>query len=239
MTPPVKQPDPDGSQPGGADFPWAAHRLTGEDVAGAQRDLLVDAVAEVLAERGYSGLTIERISTAAGVSRGVFYGNFSNKQEAVEVSHGIVADRFFALLDEACKAQDRWPLKAKVAIGAALDFAAAAPAQAQLLALDCVAFNLQISRRTIEPRDRLAAMLASGRRHSESGAALPSLTEQGLVGAFWGIVAARLMNGEAVRLPELAPQLVELTLAPYLGPAAAAEVATRPRIRPQPRPAEP
>lgn len=194
-----------------------------------QRQRLVLAIAATLAEHGYAALTVEKVLGAAGVSRATFDEHFADKDEAVEVAQEVVFARFRERLLLACAAQAQWPFKVKVAIGATLDFAAAAPDQAQLLVLDARASDLAVARRSMEARDNLAALLASGRRYREGCADLPSLTEQTLIAGLAGAISIRLLRGEAKHLPELAPQLVQFALLPYLGRAEAARVASRPR----------
>jgi hypothetical protein len=144
------------------------------------------------------------------------------------VTMDVAFERFLGQLLHACSAQDEWPLKVKVAIGATLDYAAAAPAQAALLDLDRLSTDGRLARRAIDAKDHLASLLVSGRRLSARGAALPTLTEQMIVAGLAGVVSTRLVEGDAHRLPELAPQLVQLALVPYLGQDEAARIATRP-----------
>jgi AcrR family transcriptional regulator len=232
MLPPAKTPDADGLDPG-CELPKGRHCLSPEVVAGdQQRERLILAVAEALAEHGYASFTVEQVLQVADVSRATFCNNFAGKQDAVEAAQDVVFERFLGLLRRACSAQQEWPIKVKVAIGASLDFAAAAPAQAQLLSLDGLVANRQIARRAIDGRDNLAALLAVGRRHVDRGPQLPSLTEQFLIAGLMSAISTRILHGEAKRLPELAPQLVQFTLLPYLGQAEAERVATRPRPAP-------
>ncbi len=53
------------------------------------REQLLDAAANVFAERGYRGASVETIAAAAGVTKGALYWNFESK-----------ADLFFSLLEE-------------------------------------------------------------------------------------------------------------------------------------------
>jgi len=143
--------------------------------------------------------------------------------------HQAILEEFLAHLRQVCEMQADWALKVKVAIGAALDFAAAAPEQAKLLT-HCPSPDFEESFRVgSEVRDHLAAMLAVGRSQVSSGLSLPGLTEQMLVGGVQAVIAGRLMHGEALQLPDLAPQLVQIVLNPYLGSEEAARVASRPR----------
>jgi hypothetical protein len=113
----------------------------------------------------------------------------------------------------------------KASLGATVDFAVAEPLQAQMLTLDAIAGDLEISRQMLDLGDRFAALLRTGRELCSYGAELPKLTEKALVGAISAVFATRLRNGEVETLVEMKPELVELTLIPYLGREEAARVA--------------
>lgn len=207
------------------ELPRGRSRLPREVTAQHQRDRLIAGVATAIAEHGYGDLTVAHVIGAAGVSRTTFYENFANKEEAVVVAHEVLFERFLGLVFRACNAAPEWPLKVKSVIVAALDYAAAEPAQMSLLTLDALSANVEMAQRVLTSTEHLAALLSRGRELSEEAAALPELTEKSVVGALTAIVSSRIASGEAERLPELAPQLVELALAPYVGAAEAKRVA--------------
>jgi AcrR family transcriptional regulator len=91
----VKSPDSDGPD---WELPRGRHRLPRQVVDDHQRERLLAAVAETLAEHGYAGLTVERVLAIAGVSRATFYANFADKEEAVETTMEVAFERFLALL---------------------------------------------------------------------------------------------------------------------------------------------
>lgn len=204
----------------------------GEGEGAATEDRIVRAVAAILSEDGYSGLAAGRICERAGVPESAFHLRFADVTAAVSAAHEAVLEEFVERLLRACGAQEEWPLKVKVAIGAALDFAAAAPDEALLLARQPPVELREMRRRGSDARDRLARMLAEGRHYEDSQKGLPILTEQFLVAALFGVLAGRLVADEAERLHELAPQLVQITLTPYLGHAEARRFAIRPRPGP-------
>jgi AcrR family transcriptional regulator len=219
--------DPDALEPDW-DLPRGQHRLPREVVSRNQRLRLVAGVARAMAEHGYSRLTVEHVIAAAGVSRTTFYEHFDNKQQAVLVAHDIVFERYLGALLRSCNGAGEWPLKVKAAIATTIAFAVEEPEQAQLLALDALAADVNVTSRVLASTDHLAALLSAGRQYNPRGAELPALTEKALVGAVSAIVAGRLMNGEPEALPELEPQLVELILIPYLGHEEATRVARAP-----------
>jgi AcrR family transcriptional regulator len=222
--------DPEALEPDW-DLPRGQHRLPREVVSRNQRLRLVAGVARAMAEHGYARLTVEHVIAAAGVSRATFYEHFDNKQQAVLAAHDVVFERFLGALLRSCNGAAEWPLKVKAAIHTTLAFALAEPEQAQLLALDALAGDANVTSRVLASSDHLAALLSAGRQYNPRGPELPALTEKALVGAVSAIVAGRLMNGEPETLPELEPQLVELILIPYLGPGEASRVAKGPAAR--------
>jgi AcrR family transcriptional regulator len=58
-------------------------RLTREESRARTRERLLDAAAELFAERGVIGTSVEQIAERAGFTRGAFYGNFADKHDLV------------------------------------------------------------------------------------------------------------------------------------------------------------
>jgi AcrR family transcriptional regulator len=196
-----------------------------------QETALIDAAAWELVEKGYADLTVEAVIERAGVSRPEFDACFAGKEAVVEFAYEALFARFIERLSRAIETQSSWPLKVKVGIGATLDMAAAAPVKAQFLSLDTLATSKALVRQRFESRERLARLLAGGRTEVPRGAELPGVVEQTLIAGIAWTISSQLRSGEAEQLPALAPQLVELTLMPYLGREGAAAVARRSRPR--------
>jgi AcrR family transcriptional regulator len=209
------------------ELPRGRHRLPREVTEQHQRDRLVAGVATAIAEHSYRNLTVGHVIAAAGVSRATFYRNFENAEEAVLVAHEAIFERFLGLVFRACNAASEWPFKVKSVVEATLDYAAAEPAQVGLLTLDALSASVEMAQQVLTSAEHLAALLSRGRALREEAAALPELTEKSVVGALTAIVSSRIANGEAKRLPELGPQLVELALTPYVGATEAKRVAGR------------
>lgn len=58
-----------------------SERLTREQSRAQTRARLLDAAAELFAEHGVNGASVEQIAERAGYSRGALYGNFADKHE--------------------------------------------------------------------------------------------------------------------------------------------------------------
>ncbi len=197
--------------------------------AARRQERFIDATVAETVESGYAVLTVERIIRRAGSSRASFYAHFTSKRAAVEAAYECLFDRYLGRLLPTCEAQPSWPSKVKVGIGATLDMAAASPFEAQFVLVEAMAVSDDFRLRVLDSRDRLARLLVAGRTEATHGGKLPGVTESALVGGISEVISAQLRAGEAKHLPSLAPELVELTLTPYLGREEAAEVARRPR----------
>jgi AcrR family transcriptional regulator len=60
---------------------YVKQRLSREQSRQQTRARILDAAAELFAERGVAGTSVEQIAERAGYSRGAFYGNFADKHE--------------------------------------------------------------------------------------------------------------------------------------------------------------
>ena len=75
-------------------LPRGPHQLPREEVAASQRERLLIAFTELLADRGYAGVTIGELARRAGVSRGAFYDQFADKEACLMAAY----DRFATTL---------------------------------------------------------------------------------------------------------------------------------------------
>jgi AcrR family transcriptional regulator len=69
-------------------------RLTRAESQAETRAKLLDAAAMVIAERGYTGASVETIAEAAGFSKGAVYSNFASKEALVLALVETVTDAF-------------------------------------------------------------------------------------------------------------------------------------------------
>jgi hypothetical protein len=134
-------------------------------------------------------------------------------------------------LEAACAAEAQWPERAAGAIVAALEFAAAQPGTARVLLSDPFANGLYGALRHRRMVAHLAALLEEGRQQrADAGIGLPPITEEALVGGAAEVVAERLRSGHETTIPALAPELIELVLAPYVGAETARRIAADPAV---------
>ncbi len=77
-------------------LPKGPHRLSRKQVTASQRQRILDAVLDVVGERGYAAATVAHVTTAAGVSRTPFYEQFRSKQDAFLAAYDEFGQEFLA-----------------------------------------------------------------------------------------------------------------------------------------------
>ncbi len=167
-----------------------------EDRRGTQRERLLGAMTEVVADGGYDAANIARVIAAAGVSRRTFYEQFRDKEDCFLVALLDAQERLRADLEEALTTAPP-PRAWRVAIEAVLDFAAAHPARARVVMGDALAAGP----RALDVRDQGIGRMA--RRVEDSYAGLPRDGEAPdfsmamVLGGVYRMLAARLRRDES------------------------------------------
>jgi len=117
-----------------------------------------------------------------------------------------------AVLD-ACAVEGEWPAQIAAAIYAGVDFAIANPTVARALTIDAAA-EADCMRRYERVIGRLAGFIQI---KAPRDARLPASTDEALMAGIVGLVGDHIRIGRVDRLEDLRPELVLLTLLPYLG----------------------
>lgn len=114
---------------------------------------------------------------------------------------------------EACASEEAWPASVAAGICAGVDYAIAHPELVESLAADARAGSDSLQRYE-SVIGRLTGFLRVG---APIGDRLSGATDEALVAGMVGLVGDHLRIGRLDRLEELRPELVLLTLLPYLG----------------------
>ncbi len=199
-----------------------------------QRSRLLAAATRVVDELGYEHATVANITRRARVSRLTFYDQFANREGCLVAVLEDAAQRISAEIERAGLEGLPWRERVRGGLWTILSFLDREP----VLARVCIVQALRGSQGVLECREGilrdLAGALEEGRLSSGGarGSKCPPLTAEGLVGAAFSIVYARLLRGEREPLTDLHPELMGMIVLPYLGPA----VARREQARPAPTP---
>ncbi|MFQ6394907.1 TetR/AcrR family transcriptional regulator [Nocardia sp. KC 131] len=82
-------------------LPRGRHGLPREQVIASQRERILDAMAEAMAENGYVGTSVAAVLKRAGVSRETFYEQFRSKEDCFEVAYERAVDRSLSRIADA------------------------------------------------------------------------------------------------------------------------------------------
>jgi AcrR family transcriptional regulator len=199
-------------------LPRGPHALPQEVVLAHQRQRLIEATPAVLAESGYAQLTVRELIGRAGVSRRTFYQIFDDKLDCVLAAHEAALDRLCAVIGESCSPERSWPEAVAAAVGRALELATEAPNEVRLAILSGHGvLEPKLMGPALAAQERLARFLRDGRRGDGEARAASELTETAVVAGVSAIVGARLCTDDLEGLAPLAPALVQMILAPYVG----------------------
>lgn len=202
-------------------LPPGRHGLPRTFVAENQRERLLNGVVEAVAEHGYNATTIGKISEAAKISRRTFYEYFEGKEDcflaAYEMIDAHVRDSMLA-----AAAGEQWPEYVRASLAALLDVLSRDLAIARFYLIEPLAAGGDLAARY---RDAMQMLAETVRPQAPPSDTNVEVRDQVLMGGIATLITRRLNAGEAARLGELLPDLVELALAPQLGREEARRVA--------------
>ncbi len=198
-------------------LPAGRHGLPREFIVQNQRERIVTAIVDTVAERGYNATTVAHITKAASVSRRTFYEHFADKEACFLAAYDMVADHIRASMQAAAESFEEWPQQVRAALATMLRFLAGEPELARLVMIEPVAAGGEIAARHRASMQGLVAILKAGRPEHAGTRPLPEATEETLVGGIVSLIVREISAGRGDRLEQLLPDLVELTLAPYVG----------------------
>jgi AcrR family transcriptional regulator len=217
-------------------LPGGRHDLPREVVEKSQRERIVDATAEIVAEKGLAGLTIPAIASRAGVSHETFYEMYSTKHDAFLGAQKVGMHQAFTLAIAAYEKHKElaWSVAVAEGLRTLIDFLVSEPAHARLSIVDTFAASPE----TLQIRDDLlrgfAVYLSPPERPDVADVDVPDIAAEAVVGGIWQVIHYFIERGHLAALPGAVPEITYLTLTPFLGPSVAADVAEA-ALRPPPR----
>jgi AcrR family transcriptional regulator len=205
-------------------LPAGRHGLSPEFVEENQRERIITALVDTVAVKGYRETTITDITKAANVSRRTFYEHFPGKKECFLVAFEMIASHVLESMRASAEVFPDWPQQVRAALATMLHFLSVEPELARVYALEPIAAGGELAARHREAMQGLIDILKAG-RPAEEDQPLPDVTEETLVGGISSLVVREIAAGRTEQLEDLLPDLVELTLTPYLGAGEATRLA--------------
>jgi AcrR family transcriptional regulator/DNA-binding MarR family transcriptional regulator len=195
--------------------------LPAGQLAQIQRYRLLAGAVVAIDQLGYADATVAHITSRARVSRRTFYELFENREACLLA---LIEDATAMLGDELAHAGLRglsWRERVRGGLAVILGFFDREPALARVCIVEALRGGPAVIARREEILAQMAGVLDQGRSESARAGDCAPLTGEGLVGAAFGIVYARLARGERTPLAGLLGDLMGMIVLPYLGPAAA------------------
>ncbi len=198
-----------------ARLPRGRHGLPREQVIASQRERILVATAEAMAENGYIGTSVAAILKRAGVSRETFYEQFRSKEDCFEAAYQRAVQLLLDRIAEATEQEEAAPAQGDGDAVAGMDRILRAylqylvddPASARLFLVEVFAVGSAAIARRAQLQERFVELIA---------VVLDARTEQqrfacqALAAAVGAMVTARIAAGDSDGLLALREPLLDL-----------------------------
>jgi AcrR family transcriptional regulator len=211
-------PDGDERLPGGGSRPPRR-----EQVADQPRARLLDAMAEIVAERGLRGTTIVAVTQRAIVSRAMFAQLFGSRERCFVALIGEFMERAGEVIYEAFEREGSWSQRALAGLEALLRFLDAEPALARVGLVESVASPVAMREHGPRLVEQLTTLIESRERELLAVDDRPlTMFAEATVASVAGILHMRMIADKAPPFIGLLGELAAVVVLPYLGHAEAA-----------------
>jgi AcrR family transcriptional regulator len=195
-------------------LPRGRHAAPREVVAESQRERMLVAMADAVAEKGYANVAVADVIERAKVSRRSFYEHYANKEECFLAAYDAGVEGMLAELRRV-EHQTRGDLAtgARAQTEAYLQLLADNPAFARTFLIEVLAAGPSALARRDAVHERFAQRLADGYRAlagDDAAAELPAYLFRAAVGAIHELVIDHLLEHGAASLPELLGPILEI-----------------------------
>jgi AcrR family transcriptional regulator len=219
---PVRRPGPLGPRGGGV------------YLSRVQQTRLLDAAAAIVVEGGVGRVSACRVAEYAGMSSKTFYDLFADGEDCFLAVFSRAVDELAAVVVPAWAGEGEWVARVRAALTVLLACLDRDPALGRVVFLEALAGGPRVLARRAGVLGEVAKALEEGRVGARVGE-LPSLTGEGVAGAAFSVIHARLLEGEREgSLLELLGPLMATVVLPYRG----REASVRELARPVPVPPE-
>jgi AcrR family transcriptional regulator len=193
------------------------HNLSREQVLRSQRERMLDAMIDTVAERGYNATSIVDVARRAGVARRTFYEHFGDKETCCLAAHDWLLERLANYAAPAYQRPGPWPQRIRRGLAALLTAIAYRPEGARLALVEILAAGPRAHRRHLAAIDAFAPYIDQGRDETSVGSRLPPTLARIVAGSTAARIHEQVATGHTSDLRRLHPELLYLVLLPCLG----------------------
>lgn len=202
-------------------LPRGRHGLPRRFIVHNQRERMLLAVAEAVAEQGYATTTVADIIARARLSRRTFYEHFADKEECFLAAYDTVVEQLLSAVSHAYEQGETWPQKVHDGLETFLGYLTSEPAFARMCIVEVIAAGPEARARRDAATRVFVDFLEPGRREAPDGVVVPVLASEVVVGGIYEIIYTRLLRNAADELVAMLPDLLYCALVPYIGHRAA------------------
>jgi AcrR family transcriptional regulator len=209
-----------------------AEQLVPSDaVSRGQRERILLATADLVAERGYQKTTIELIAKTSKVALGTFYEHFGSKEECFLAAFDESVDAAREVFAELLDPEQPWQEQVSAGLEIFLEMVTRERARAKLCIVEAQAAGSASLARYQEMLESVAPKLREGREFNPRASHLPDGLEVALAGGIAWLVHQRLIADDVENLKALLPEMLQVTLTPYIGEVEAGRAADAAQAR--------
>lgn len=209
-------------------IPPSSRERRRSEVIESQRARVLEATAQVVAERRLQGASAAQVAKRAGVSRAALTRHFGDLDGCFLVLLDWMLERGVAVVTDAFERESSWDDGVLSGLEALLVFLDLEPVCARACLLGSMTGLPSGFQSRTQKLGQLGRLVdAPARRRLALERQPPATMPEAMVASVLGILRRRLLSGEAPPFVALLGQLTEIVVAPYFGPGAAAQAASR------------
>jgi AcrR family transcriptional regulator len=198
-------------------LPASREELPEPLVIHSQRERILNSMATSCAKKGYGATTIADVCEPAGVSRATFYELFKDKEDCFHAAMELALAEAMGRIVAVYSPDKPWATMVRDAAATFLDLLATRPGFARMALVEAPssgerAFELYASGKRV-----LQSLLERGRDDPIEEQAIPSSAGRAALSAAESLIVGQILAGNTERLGELLPDVVYITMVPYLG----------------------
>jgi len=203
-------------------LPRGPHNLTRDDVLSSQRERMIEAMADAVADKGYAATTVGDVVSGACVSRKTFYEHFRDKEECFLGAFDRAVEGLLGAIVAAEPDTPGWLPRMRARVRAYLATLAQNPAFARTFLIEVFAAGPDALERRAAVHERFAQLLED--LYEEMRGEFPDLPAVrepiwiAAVGAVNEVVSQHISEGHTDRLPELEDTVVYIQTALFGAP---------------------
>jgi AcrR family transcriptional regulator len=191
-------------------------------VTESQRSRILQAMIEVVSERGYPETRVVDVIEVAGVSRKTFYELFSSKEDCFLATYDVLLGNLLGDTARGFESKPGAPWAERIAavFGELPKHLAEHPDEARYAIVEVLAAGPKALARRDAALRQFTGFLDGGR--AETSVELPGITSLSIAGGINELLYSEILHGATASLPARLPDLMFWIALPFLGPERAA-----------------